>query len=99
MAELRSMEKSLSPTSLPDRQQMLITLGRRALQTASRASASAARKITSQKSYPSQRPCPVCDGKTVYQPSRGTFFTGLYTRTCPDCGYCDSRKVKMIKQL
>jgi Zn ribbon nucleic-acid-binding protein len=78
---------------------MLIALRRRARETASRAAESLSRKITNQKSYPSQRPCPVCDGKTVYQASWGTFFNGLYTRTCLACGYRDSRKVKMIHQL
>jgi len=90
----RLMEKSLLPTSRPwhDRQQMLFALVRRAVQNASG-------KMAGHKSYPSHRPCPVCDGKTVYQGSWGTFFTGLYTRTCSACGYCDPKKVKMIKQL
>jgi hypothetical protein len=59
----------------------------------------ASRKLVSPKSYPSQRPCPVCHEKTFYVASWSTFFTGFYNRTCSACGYCDPRKVKMIKQL
>jgi len=55
--------------------------------------------ISNQKSYPSHRACPACGEKTVYQASLRTLFTGLYTRTCSTCGYCDSKKVKMIRQL
>lgn len=55
--------------------------------------------LSSPKSYPSHRACPACGEKTFYLASWGTFFTGLYTRTCATCGYCDSKKVKMIKQL
>ena len=80
-----------------------MTIGRRISnrtgQTAAGISSGISRKMVSPKSYPSQRPCPVCDGKTFYLGSWNTFFTGLYTRTCSTCGYCDSKKVKMIKQL
>jgi hypothetical protein len=68
-------------------------------QTTARISSEISRRMPSPKSYPSQRPCPVCDERTFYVGSWTTFFTGLYTRTCPACGYFAPRKVKMIKQL
>jgi hypothetical protein len=91
----QSMEKSVSFISLTwrDGQQLLNTLARRAVADAR------FRNWASAKSYPSQRPCPACEAKTFYQASWTTFFTGLYTRTCSACGYCDPKKVKMIKQL
>ena len=95
------METNLSRISLTwrDGQQLLIAAGRRVLHVSSMASSFVSRAIASRKSYPSQRPCPVCEEKTSYRASWATFFTGLYTRTCRACGYCDSKKVKMIKQL
>jgi hypothetical protein len=68
-------------------------------QSAARISSDISRVLVSPKVYPSHRPCPVCQDKTFYVASRTTIFTGLYTRTCSACGYCDPKKVKMIKQL
>jgi predicted RNA-binding Zn-ribbon protein involved in translation (DUF1610 family) len=68
-------------------------------QAAARLWPAMSQKISSPKSYPSRRPCPDCGEKTLYQASWSTLFTGLYTRTCLVCGFCDSRKVKMIRQL
>lgn len=59
----------------------------------------ARRKIPDPKIYPSHRACPACGESTVYRASWSTFFTGLYTRTCCACSYCEPRKVKMIRQL
>ena len=56
-------------------------------------------KLVNPKTYPSHRACPACGEKTFYVASWATFFTGFYTRTCLACGYNDSKKVKMIKQL
>jgi hypothetical protein len=66
---------------------------------AQRSLSQAYQMIVRRKSYPSQRACPVCDGKTHYIATLATSFTGLYTRSCPHCGYCDSRRVRMVKQL
>ena len=68
-------------------------------QTAEKIGPELFQKLLRPKSYPSHRDCPACGEKTFYLASWGTLFTGLYTRTCSSCGYCDSRKVKMIKQL
>ena len=108
------MERGLPLTSLTwrDGQQLLIALGRRALvqslviaswavQTTERLASGVSGKIAGkiQKSYPSHRACPVCGGKTFYRRSLSTIFTGLYSRSCPACGYCEHKKVKMIRQL
>jgi len=108
------MERGLSLISLTwrDGQQMLSTLGRRGViqgtaiaqwsaQNAERLMTELSGKISGklQKSYPSHRACPACGEKTLYQASWSTIFTGLYTRTCSVCSYCEPRKVKMIRQL
>jgi hypothetical protein len=53
----------------------------------------------SARSYPSQRPCQACGKKMHYVASWTTPATGLYARTCSHCGFCDPRKVRMIRQL
>ena len=107
------MEKGLPRMSLTagrDGQQLLNWLGWRVLlqglivalwvaECAESLWAEARRKIPDPKIYPSHRACPACGAQTFYRASPITVFTGLYTRTCSACRYCEPRKVKMIRQL
>ena len=106
------MERGLPllPLTWRDGKQLLNLLAWRALlqslivalwvaETAERLWAEACRKIPDPKIYPSHRACPACGAKTLYRASLFTIFTGLYTRSCSTCRYCEPRKVKMIRQL
>jgi len=101
------MERGLSSIS-PIWRNWPTTIGRRirsaqailwSALSAAKISSDISQSVVSHKAYPSHRPCPVCEEKTFYVASWTTVFTGLYTRTCSACGYCDPKKVKMIKQL
>ena len=52
-----------------------------------------------QRSYPSQRTCPLCGSPMVYRGSLITLLDRRYLRTCDGCSYTDPGKVKMIREL
>lgn len=106
----RQMESPLVSSTWRDCQQMLAAFGWRTMiralgaaiwifQVTERLWSGLSRTIPRPKFYPSHRACPMCGEQTFYKASLSTMFTGHYTRSCSACGYCESRKVKMIRQL